>query len=140
MDLLAKMVEQCELAGLVRRFKHHLREPKRLRELICESGVEPPGLVKKPDAAGAFSGFDDELERTAVKPAPALIDKLGDVAFGKGSGMLFAEFKLNVEPPQRGHPDNLAGHDCHFGEPFATLDAVDPDVGAQVQIFRKRAL
>src|SRR5690348_18416694 len=106
MDPLAKMVEQCELAGLVRRFKHHLREPKRLRELICESGVEPPGLVKKPEAAGAFSGLDDELERTAVKTAPALSDKLGDVALGKGTGMLIAESTLAVEPPQPGHPDN----------------------------------
>ena len=57
MHFRAKMVQQRELAGLVRSLKHRRADSKGFDKQIRVSGVERTLAIKQADAPRAFSGF-----------------------------------------------------------------------------------
>ncbi len=73
-DVRPEMVEQRELAGLVRRLEEERIEPEGLGELLCGVRAELAAGIEQPDVDGALSGLDDEEMRRSCSCRGSVID------------------------------------------------------------------
>ncbi len=101
-DVRAEVVEQRELAALVRRLERDRAVAERLDEALRMRAVQLPALVEEADAFGALARLDDELHGTGVGVSTV------SPGFIRDAGM-FAESGVKL-PPGVGTktPDDVA--------------------------------
>src|SRR5207247_7503280 len=134
------MVDQRELARLVRGFEGHARQAELGSKTIRKRAIEDAVVVEEPNALCRFSSLDDDLLGPGIEPALALDDELGDNVLAECAVVLLAELELHVEPALMRHGDDRARRERHVGEALAGLDTPHADVTAKVQIGMQLAL
>src|SRR6516162_1253224 len=97
MDLISEMIQESELAGLVRRFEHAGFKPERLDESVRKVRVEVSAVVEQSDTAGALSGLDHNLHGSSVKPSLALVDPGSQRLVAESAVVLLAQFHLHIQ-------------------------------------------
>src|SRR5208337_5484826 len=96
-DIAAEVVEQCKLAGLVRRLEHHGTQTEGVGEPVRVAVIETAGVVEQAHSPRAFSGLDHQLDSPRIQPAPALVDQLADHVSGKRARVFLAQLELNLQ-------------------------------------------
>ena len=99
MDVRAEVIEEGELARLVRSFEDHGLEPEGVGESIRERRLQIAVVVEQPDTLGGLARFDDELHSAGVEPPPALLEQLFDDLVREPAVVLLPELELHFEPP-----------------------------------------
>src|SRR5689334_8031006 len=134
------MVEQSELTRLVRRLESHDLRSEGVDEPVGKSAVQVSFEVEQTYALGGLACLDNQLDRASVEPSPALVNQLAYGIHPKGAAMLLAQFELDFETALTSHRDHLGSRQRHIGESLATLDSVNADIGAKVQVGRQLSL
>src|SRR6058998_1092921 len=75
LDARSEVVEQRELAGLLRCLEEQCVEAKGVHEALGGGGDEVPGGVEDPNVDRALARFDYEELRTRLAPPVALLDE-----------------------------------------------------------------
>ena len=140
MDASSKMIQKGKLAWLVRGFKDDGVEPECIYKAVCVCRIQKSILIKQSDSPCAFSGFDDELDRTRIEPFLALVNPRRQRLPVKTAVMLLPKLHLNVESATPGGSHNLFWIEMALGESLAAFNSRDPDVRAKVQVGRKFSL
>src|SRR5262249_52590976 len=136
----AKVIQQGKLARLGRGFEHDRVEPEGFDKPIGVGSIQPSILIEQPDSLCAFTGFDDELDRTRVEPLLPLVDPHRQRVVVESPVVFFSKLHLNIEAATSGGGDNLTRIELALGESLTAFDASDADVRAQIEVCGKFSL
>ena len=140
MNVPSKMIQKGKLAWLVRGFKHDCVEPECMYKPVCVCRIQVSIVIKQSDSLCAFSGFDDELDRTRIEPFLTLVNPRRQRPAVKATVMLLPKFHLDIEAATLCGGNNLSWIEIALGESLAAFNSRYSDVRAEVQVCRKFSL
>jgi len=132
--IATEVIDQRELAKLVRSFEGHSVQAERCGNTIRQGAVEITIVIEEADASGRFPRLDDELDGAGIEPAVSLGDKLLHHICSEGAVVFLAQLELHFQATLLRHVYDGSRHERHVGEAFPGLNSRYADVRTEVEV------
>jgi hypothetical protein len=134
MHVSSKMIQKGELTCLVRSFEHYRFKSEYVDKPVCVIRIQVSILIKESNSSCAFSGFDNELNRSGIEPLLTLVNPPRQRLVVETAVVLLSKFHLNIEATAPCSSHNFIGSKIAFGESLAAFNSSYANVGAEVQV------